>query len=165
MAAVLLQSVLDQNGPKWSKRPLWSKWPYSEPDFSIRETKMHQNGPFWSILALKRSILVHLSPPTVLWPFIRTRVWKCLRSLPPDPSPSTGYRISGPMCAQFLSVPGLAFGTPIERTQFLPVPALDKNRSPKRQKSGASKWPFAEGSPARTSLQYIYVSVSCPLLV
>ena len=38
-------------GPKWSKRPFWSKWPYSELDFSIRETKMDQNGPFWSILA------------------------------------------------------------------------------------------------------------------
>ena len=23
------------------------KWPYSEPDFGIRETKMDQNGPFW----------------------------------------------------------------------------------------------------------------------
>ena len=39
MAAVLSESVLDQNGPKW---------PYSELDFSIRETKMDQNGPFWS---------------------------------------------------------------------------------------------------------------------
>ena len=41
MAAVLSESVLDQNGLNWSK------WPYSEPDFSIRETKMDQNGPFW----------------------------------------------------------------------------------------------------------------------
>ena len=32
-----------------------------------------QNGPKWSILVhfgLKRSILVHLGPPTVLWPFL-----------------------------------------------------------------------------------------------
>ena len=58
-------------GPKWSKRPFWSKWPYSEPDFSIRETKMDQNGPFWSILASFWSILVHLGPPTVLWPFLK----------------------------------------------------------------------------------------------
>ena len=49
-------------GPKWSKRPFWSKCPYSELDFSIRETKMVHFG-------LKRSILVHLSPPTVLWPY------------------------------------------------------------------------------------------------
>ena len=41
MAAVLSEGVLDQNGPKWSK------WPYSELNFSIRETKMDQNGPFW----------------------------------------------------------------------------------------------------------------------
>ena len=40
-----------QNGPKWSKRPFWSKWPYSELDFSIHEAKLDQNGPFWSILA------------------------------------------------------------------------------------------------------------------
>ena len=51
MAAVLSESVLDQNGPKWCKRPFWPKCPYSELDFSIRETKMDQNGPFWSILA------------------------------------------------------------------------------------------------------------------
>ena len=31
--------------PKWSK--MVSKSPYSELDFSIRETKMDQNGPFW----------------------------------------------------------------------------------------------------------------------
>ena len=71
--AFLSESVLDQNGPKWSKRPFWSKLPYSELDFSIRETKMDQNGPFWSILVhlgLKRSILVHLGPPTALWPFL-----------------------------------------------------------------------------------------------
>ena len=49
MAAVLSESVLDQNGPKGSKRPFWSKWPYSQLDFSIRETKVDQNGPFWSI--------------------------------------------------------------------------------------------------------------------
>ena len=35
-------------------------------DFSIRETKMDPNGPFWSIF----SILVHLGPPTILWPFL-----------------------------------------------------------------------------------------------
>ena len=50
MTAVLSESVLDQYGPKWSKRPFWSKCPYSEPDFSIKWTKMDQNGPKWSIL-------------------------------------------------------------------------------------------------------------------
>ena len=34
-------------GPKWSKQPFWSKWPHSELDFSIRETKMVHFGPFW----------------------------------------------------------------------------------------------------------------------
>ena len=39
---VLPKGALDQLGPKWSKLP------YSELDFSIRETtKMDQNGPFW----------------------------------------------------------------------------------------------------------------------
>ena len=53
MAAVLSESVLDQNGPKWSKRLFWSKWPYSEQDFSIRETRIL--GPFWPILVHVRS--------------------------------------------------------------------------------------------------------------
>ena len=57
-------------GPKWSKRPLWSKWPYSELDFSIHETKMDQKG-------LKRPILVHLGPPTVLGPFLTKG--KCIK--------------------------------------------------------------------------------------
>ena len=67
MAAVLPESVLDQNGPRWSIGPFWSKWPYSEPDFSFRETKMDQNGLFWP-----RE--VHFGPcrsATVLWPFLR----------------------------------------------------------------------------------------------
>ena len=38
-------------GPKWSKRPFWSKWPYSELDFSIRKTK--------------RTILVHFGLKSV----------------------------------------------------------------------------------------------------
>ena len=45
------KSVLDQNGPKWPKRPFWSKSPYSELDLNIHETKMDQNGPLWSTLA------------------------------------------------------------------------------------------------------------------
>ena len=56
-----------RTGPKWSKMvqmTILVKRPCSEPDFSIRKTKMDQNGPFWSIL-------VHLGPPTVLWPFLR----------------------------------------------------------------------------------------------
>ena len=58
LAAILSESALDQNGPKWSNRPFWSKWPYSEVDFSICEAKMDQNGPFWTkmvrILAFAR---------------------------------------------------------------------------------------------------------------
>ena len=52
--------------PKWSKRPFWSKWPYSELDFSIRETKIRtkMDPPFWP----EEAILVHLGLPTVLWP-------------------------------------------------------------------------------------------------
>ena len=73
MAAVLSEIVLDQNGPKWPKRPFCSKWPYSELDFSFECHSGDQNGPKWSVLVhfgLKRSILVHLGPPTVLWPFL-----------------------------------------------------------------------------------------------
>ena len=64
-------------GPKWSKMVLTTilvKMPLFRTGFSIRETKMDQNGPFWSILVhfgLKRSILVHSGPPTVLWPFLK----------------------------------------------------------------------------------------------
>ena len=49
MAAVLSESVLDQNGPNDHFGPFW---PYSELEFSIRETKIDQNGPKWTILAL-----------------------------------------------------------------------------------------------------------------
>ena len=35
---------------KMVQTTIWSKWPDSEPDFSIRETKMDQDGPLWSIL-------------------------------------------------------------------------------------------------------------------
>ena len=38
------------------------------------EPLQDQNGPKWSILVqfgLKRSILVHLGPPTVPWPFLK----------------------------------------------------------------------------------------------
>ena len=71
IAAVLSESVLDQNGTTWSTRPFWSKWPDSEPDFSIRETKMVHFG-------LMRSILVHLGPPTVLLPFMN-QCWHYVR--------------------------------------------------------------------------------------
>ena len=50
----------------------------------------------------------------------RIGVWKCLRSLSPDSSPSTGYNNSGPMGAQFLSSTGLGFGSLIGRTKFFP---------------------------------------------
>ena len=70
VAAVLSEGVLGQNGPKWSKRPLLSKLPYFKVDFGIRETKLdQQDGPFWLNL-VKRSILFHLCPPTVLWPLL-----------------------------------------------------------------------------------------------
>ena len=50
----LWEGVLDQNVPEWSKRPVWSKWPSSELDSSIREAKMSilawaWRGTFWSI--------------------------------------------------------------------------------------------------------------------
>ena len=48
MAAILSESALDQNGPNdhFGQNGLILNW-----DFSIRETKMEQNGSFWSILA------------------------------------------------------------------------------------------------------------------
>ena len=61
MAAVLSESVLDQNGPNdnFGQNDL-----FSEPDFGIHEAKMVHFGPIWP----RRSILVHLGPPTVLCP-------------------------------------------------------------------------------------------------
>ena len=66
MAAVLSGSVLDldQNGPNdhFGQNGLIPNWILASRD---------QNGPKWSILVhfgLKRPILVHLGPPTVLWP-------------------------------------------------------------------------------------------------
>ena len=64
---VLPESVLEQNGPKWSFWPVWSKLPYSEPDASIRETKMDQNGPFWPEE-------VHFGPPTASASWFETPV-------------------------------------------------------------------------------------------
>ena len=62
MATVLSQSVLDQNGPNdhFGQNGLISNWilAFARPKW----TKMvHYFG-------LTRSILVHLGPPTVLWP-------------------------------------------------------------------------------------------------
>ena len=79
MAAVLSESVLDQNGPKWSRRLFWSKWPYSELGFSIRETKM-DHFSFWPEE-------VHLGPPTVLWPFQKLQTWNATHPGPPTESP------------------------------------------------------------------------------
>ena len=53
-------------GPKWSKRLFWSKWPYSELDLEFARPKWTKMVHF----GLKGSILVHLGPPTVLWPFL-----------------------------------------------------------------------------------------------
>ena len=49
VAAVLSESALDQQGPKWSQRPFWSKWPPSELDLiSIHDHFGRQNGlGFW----------------------------------------------------------------------------------------------------------------------
>ena len=103
-AAVLSESVLDQNDPKCSKRTFWSKWPYSELDFSIRETKMDQNGPFWSILAWRapfrsanRTLAIPESQPqwlAILWSHgwngkefrqqeANLAIWNSYLSLPP----------------------------------------------------------------------------------
>ena len=60
----------------------------------------------------------------------RTGVWKPLRSLPPDPKPQYWIKFLDPWVHDLYPVLGLGFGTLIERAQFFPVPALDKNRSP-----------------------------------
>ena len=63
MAAVLSESVLDQNGPN----------DYFGQNDLIPNRLLAFARPKWSILVhfgLKRSILVHLGPPTVLWPFL-----------------------------------------------------------------------------------------------
>ena len=44
-------------GPKWPKMvktTILVKIPYSELEFSVRKTKMDQNGPFWVHFGLKR---------------------------------------------------------------------------------------------------------------
>ena len=70
-----------------------------------------------------------------------------LRSLPPL------HKISGPTGA-FLSSAGLAFGTPIQRAQFLPVPALDKNQPPIIENRGgeAKELRFGQGMSAENSI-------------
>ena len=45
--------------------------------------------------------------------------WKCLKSLPPDPTPILD-KIPGPMDARFLSSVGLGFGIRIGRSTTLP---------------------------------------------
>ena len=64
MAAVLSESVLDQFGPNdhFGQNYLISNWilAFVRPE----RTKMVHFG-------LKRSILVHLGPPTLLWPFLK----------------------------------------------------------------------------------------------
>ena len=64
--------VLDQHGPTWSRQAIWSKLPGSEPDFSIHETVMDRNGPFWSGPLWPEE--VHFGPFGVrrlaLWPLL-----------------------------------------------------------------------------------------------
>ena len=45
---VLPEGVLDQRRSKWPRRPSWSKCLCSEPEFSIHDSKVDHNGPFWS---------------------------------------------------------------------------------------------------------------------
>ena len=73
----------------------------------------------------------------------RTGVWKCLRSLPPDPSPSAGKK-SGPIGAQFLSSTGLEFGTLIvsrtaKNTRAIGVPKSDFSGSQDRGGKGVKR--------------------------
>ena len=63
MAAVLSGSVLDQNGPNdhFGQTDLIPNW-----NFAFARPKWTKLVHF----SLKRTILVHLGPPTVLWPFL-----------------------------------------------------------------------------------------------
>ena len=97
MAAVLSESVLDQYGPRWSKRPFWSKGPYCEPDFSIRETKVNQDGPFWykeAHFGPIRSANCTLAIPERGFSGVRKRVVSkrvVLADVPPERKPERGY--------------------------------------------------------------------------
>ena len=66
----------------------------------------------------------------------RTGVWIYFRSLPADSSPSTGYNFWTHGCTIFIQYWAAVWKPHIERererAQFFPVPALDKNRSPKK---------------------------------
>ena len=67
----------------------------------------------------------------------RTGVRKCHRSLKfLQTPPPVLDRISGPKGAESLSSTGLGLDNLIERAQFSPEPALDKNRSPRCELSG-----------------------------
>ena len=70
----LPEGVLDQNGQKWSRRPLWSNCSSCfELDFSIQETKWTKKadfGPVWSVE-------LHLGPPTVQWPLLAFALFEC----------------------------------------------------------------------------------------
>ena len=62
-------TVGKRTGPKWSKRPFGQNDPI--PNWILAFTR-----PKWTKMVqfgLKRAILVHLGPPTVLWPFLITR--------------------------------------------------------------------------------------------
>ena len=56
-------------------------------------------------------------------------------------------KISGPMGAQFLYSTGLRFGTLMEKAEFFPVPALDKNRSPMVLRPDASTPAMLQNEP------------------
>ena len=92
-------------GPKWSKMvqtTILVKMTLFRTGF---QHSRDQNGPKWSILVhfgLKRSILVHLGPPTVLWPFLKICVGRLRRRstlfLTLSLSPSTFLAHGGLLC-------------------------------------------------------------------
>ena len=78
-------------------------------------------------------------------------VWKCLRSLHPDPNPNTVDKIPGPMDARFLSSVGLGFGTRRGRTQLFPTLALDKIDFPSNKAGNAAAMIHATAISSRSS--------------
>ena len=68
--------------PRYCRKVYWSKMVQNAPDDLFGQNDLILNrilafaGPKWTF-GLKRSILVHLGPPTILWPFL---LLSCIRA-------------------------------------------------------------------------------------
>ena len=96
----------------------------------MEKTRIHKNGQNSCTFRLALSLiwLAGATPDFSRLKFSSTESepGNALEAFRQTPAPVLDI-ISGPMGARSLSTTGLQFGTLIERAQFSPVPALDKN--------------------------------------